>query len=120
MSADVPVAGKESEGQPRPGIGSTGIGDEMVEKNEAIEDRKVERPDSQNAAHVKRSNVDPSKAISLAHQQFSDQECAEQKEDRHAKVTEETDVIKPEMPCRINGQMIQAMYREDAEKRKKA
>lgn len=36
-----------------------------------------------------------SKAIILSHQQFGDEECAEQKKNRNAEVAEKADVVEP-------------------------
>jgi hypothetical protein len=61
-----------------------------------------------------------SQAVILAHEQLGDEECTEQKEDGYTEVAKKTNVVEPEMPCRIDRQVIHAMHREDAEKREKA
>ena len=56
----------------------------------------------------------------LPQQQLGDEEGAEEEEDGHAKVAEQTDVVEPGLLNGIDRHMIKAMNGENAAERKKA
>ena len=64
--------------------------------------------------------MDRSKAIILAHQEFGNEKGAEQKKDRNAKISKQTEVIELEVLTWLDRQMIHAMHNKDAEKREEA
>jgi hypothetical protein len=58
--------------------------------------------------------VNRSKAIIFSHQQFGDEECAEQKKDRNAEVAEKADVVEPVVLRPMDRHVIHAMHGKDA------
>ena len=54
-----------------------------------------------------------SKAIIFSHQQFGNEECAEQEKDRNAEVAEKADIVKPVVLRPMDGHVIQAMHGKD-------
>ncbi|MFL6414140.1 MAG: hypothetical protein ACJ74Y_00500 [Bryobacteraceae bacterium] len=61
-----------------------------------------------------------SEAIVVSHQQFGDDECAEQKKDRNAEVAEKADVVELVVLCLMDRYMIHTMHGKHAYKREQA
>src|ERR1017187_931734 len=120
MTANEPVSGEESEGQPGHWILRTRTWQESLQKNQAIKDYEVERPDAEHSTYVESAWMDPSNAIQLPGQQLCDEKRAKQKEDGNTEIAEKTEVVKPEVPSRIDGKEVHSMYKEYDKERQKS
>ena len=58
MPTDPPVAGKQGEGSPRARIFRASPGNKLREHDQTIEDQEVQRPDAQDATHIKGLELD--------------------------------------------------------------
>ncbi len=109
VPTDPPVAGKQGEGSPRARIFRASPGNKLREHDQTIEDQKVQRPDAQDAPHIKGLELDRPSLVAFPEEQFRDEKCAQQEEDRYAQVPKKTDVVEPIMLRRIDRNKVHPM-----------
>jgi hypothetical protein len=64
--------------------------------------------------------VNDAYAVIFTHKQLGNEEGTEQKKDGHTKIAKKADVVNPEMPGWIDGQVVHTMHSEDAEESEEA
>ncbi len=88
----------------------------MVQNRQPKKHQEVERPNAKNSPHIERLNMYPSHALALAHQEFSNKKCAQQKEDRNAEWADVADPRQPQVPHWIGFNIVHAVEAEHAQK----
>lgn len=113
VETNPPIAGKEGEGEPREWILGTGVGEEPLQQDQAVEDQEVQGPNAQDAAYIEGFDLDFTGFVAFAEEQLGDEEGAEQEENGDAEVAEKADVIEPIVLRLVNGNEVHPMDDEN-------